>query len=115
QRIRVQTQIQLPSSSYSNEIFLGVTSFGDVAYIQGMNGSNMAMMTALVCPRMGQGVGQVTQPTIGFSTRCPGIKLITAMNMYFPTGEVARFRSPEAGIINPMTGQYVGKFSFCTY
>lgn len=115
QRLRIQTQVQLQTTLMPNEIYLGVTSFGDVAFIQGTNGSNTAMMTALVCPRMGQGVGQVSQPLIGFSSRCPGIKLITAMNMYFPSGEVAKFRSPEAGIINPMTGQYVGKFSFCTY
>lgn len=114
QRIAIQTTISgLPGVLAPNDVYLGVTSYGDVAVIVG-TGSTSATLYAYVCPRFStSGQGQITPPTVGAMSQSCQVKPITAMTMMFPDGQRAAFRDPAFGIINPMTGQKVGKFSFC--
>ncbi len=112
QKILVTSQVSLNTIVTAGDVFMGVTSYGDLAYIQG-NGSRVATLTAYICPRsMMSGQGQVTLPTLGAYTNC-GVKPITAMNMVFPDGYVAKFRDPGLGIYNLQTGQRIGSFPFC--
>jgi hypothetical protein len=113
QRIAIQTTISV-MGLIPNDVYLGVTSYGDVAVLVG-NGQNTATLYAYVCPRFStSGQGQITPPKVGaVSGASCQVKPITDMTMLFPDGQRAAFRDPAFGIINPMTGQKVGKFSFC--
>lgn len=98
QRIPIQTQIVTNSVVATNDIFVGVTSYGDVAAIIG-NGTRNPILVAYICPRSNMsGQGQISTPVLGAtSVYCRNAKPITAMNMMFPDGYMARFRDPGFG------------------
>lgn len=113
-RVAVQSQLAgLKGVVASGDVYLGVTTYGDVAVIVG-NGTNSATLYAYLCPRVGSsGQGYITPPSLGsYSIGC-NVKGITAMNVQFPDGQVAAFRDPSFGVRNPYTGQKIKNFSFC--
>lgn len=108
--------IQIPLTRFStalpaNDVYVGVTSYGDVAAVIGMQGQP-PMFMAYVCPRAfaPNGQGQlVSNPSIGsYSPKCGQVvKPIVAATLVFPGGASADFRMLDFGT---STG---APFSFC--
>ena len=96
QRSMVQVRVNMPTVVAVNDIFVGVTSYGDVAAIVG-NGTNQPLFVAYLCPRPVNGQGTLMpQILIGAYGNCQ-VKPMTAANMVFPDGTQANFRSPQYG------------------
>lgn len=105
-RQAISTRITMPTIVTNGDMYVGVTSYGDVAAIIG-NGTNQPLFVAYLCPRATSGQGTLyPQITIGAYTSC-AVKYITAANMVFPDGSQANFRAPSYGSSRQV------KFSFC--
>ena len=104
----VSTPVNIGSIVPNGDMYVGVTSLGDVAAIIG-NGTPTPTFVAYLCPRPVSGQGTLfPQITIGAYTNCV-VKYITAANMVFPDGSQANFRAPSPG------GSSLGqRFSFCS-
>jgi len=112
QRIPIQTQM-MGLNIAAGDVYIGVTSYGDVAVVAG-TGNRTATLSAYLCPRAANsGTGSITQPALNTALMGCEVKGITAMDIRFPDGQVAKFRDPSFGIRNPYTGQKIGNFSFC--
>lgn len=115
-RVQVQQPVTLPNMNMMqpNDIYVGVTSSGDVGVLVGQGGSN-AMFVGYLCNR-GVMFHQGTQPLItgvnyGSSTRC-ALKVITATTLILPTGYTPvqlNFRWLDGGRSHP----FKQPFSFC--
>jgi hypothetical protein len=104
QRMQVQLPIQnFPTVIGPNEVYVGVTSFGDVAALIGTGG--VPTFVAFLCPRMAQPLS-VSNITIGAYSQC-AFKPLTKADVRFGDGSVALFRWMDAG---NSVGQ---KFSYC--
>ena len=106
QRIQAQTQLaNFPTVIPAGDVYVGVTSFGDVGAIVGTGG--VPTFIAYVCPRtMSFSQGQLMGITLGNYSNC-AFKPISAATLRFGDGTEARFRMMDYG--NSM-GQ---KFSMC--
>jgi hypothetical protein len=106
QRIQAQTQLtNFPTVISPGDVYVGVTSFGDVGAIVGTGGA--PTFIAYICPRsMSMSQGQLMGISIGAYSEC-SFKAISAATLRFPDGTEARFRDMKFG--NSM-GQ---KFSMC--
>ena len=106
QRTVIQQQVNIGTIIVQGDMYVGVTSYGDVAAIIG-NGTANPTFVAYMCPRpTGQGI-LYPQITIGAYTNC-AVKYITAANVNFPDGSQANFRAPSPGGSSQRQ-----KFSFC--
>lgn len=107
QRQVVTTRVNIGTVVTNGDMYVGVTSFGDVAAIIG-DGTPNPTFVAYVCPRPVSGQGTLyPRITIGAYTNC-AVKYITSANMVFPDGSQANFRAPSPG------GSSAGRpFSFC--
>ena len=96
QRQLVQTRVNLGTIVTRGDVYVGVTSFGDVAAIIG-DGTHSPMLVAYLCPRPVSGQG-ILYPgiSIGAYTNC-AVKYITKANMFFPDGSQANFRALSPG------------------
>ncbi len=102
----ISTRVNIGTVVPQGEVYVGVTSFGDVAAIVG-DGSPSPTFVAYLCPRPISGQGTLMpQIKIGSYSSCR-INPITAANMVFPDGTQANFRWPQGG---SSAGR---KFSFC--
>jgi len=107
QRQLVSTRVNIGTVVTRGDMYVGVTSFGDVAAIIG-DGTPTPTFVAYLCPRPVSGQGTLyPQITIGAYTNC-AVKYITSANMVFPDGTQANFRAPSPGGSSAKT-----KFSFC--
>lgn len=106
-RTQVSVPVNIGTVVARGDMYVGVTSFGDVAAIVG-NGTSNPLFVAYLCPRGTSGQGQLyPQITIGAYTQC-AVKYITSANMVFPDGSQANFRALSPG------GSSAGRrFSFC--
>ncbi|MGE3611542.1 MAG: hypothetical protein AB7I27_18265 [Bacteriovoracaceae bacterium] len=109
---RIQQSVPLtnfPTSIAPNDIYVGVTAYGDVAAIVGTAVGQPPVFVAYLCPRSfaPAGSGQLTGITIGAYTKCL-FKPITAATMVFPGGATANFRWLDGG------SSMRQRFSFCT-
>ena len=103
----VTTRVSLPTIVTRGDMYVGVTSFGDVAAIIG-DGTNNPTFVAYLCPRPVSGQGTLfPRILLGAYTNC-AVKYITAANMVFPDGTQANFRAPSPG-----GSSLRQKFSFC--
>jgi hypothetical protein len=103
----VTTRVSMPYIVTRGEMYVGVTSFGDVAAVIG-DGSNNPTFVAYLCPRPVSGQGTLfPQILLGNATDC-AVKYITAANMAFPDGTQANFRA-----LSPGGSSLRQKFSFC--
>jgi hypothetical protein len=103
----VTTPVNIGTVVTQGDMYVGVTSFGDVAAIVG-NGTATPTFVAYLCPRPISGQGTLyPQIKIGAYTDC-AVKYITAANMVFPDGTQANFRALSPGGTSLKT-----KFSFC--
>ncbi len=114
QRQVMQTQVQVqtnpnvpPTIVPRGDMYVGVTSMGDVAAVIG-NGTMTPTFVAYLCPRPVSGQGNLyPQILVGAATVC-AFKYITAANIVFPDGSQANFRA-----LSPGGSSARQKFSFC--
>lgn len=107
QRMQVQVPLtNFPTLIPANDVYVGVTSYGDVGAIVGTGAQ--PTFIAYLCPRsMMTGQGQLRGISLGSYSQCAGFKPISAATMYFPDGTSANFRMMDFGT---STGQ---RFSMC--
>ncbi len=109
QRIPIQIALtSFPSVIAPNDLYVGVTSFGDVAVVVGQAVGSPPLFVGYMCPRSfaPNGQGQLLGVRIGSYSKCL-IKPITAATVIFPGGTSADFRWADGG---SSAGQ---RFSFC--
>lgn len=106
-------QIQIPLSNFptvipANDMYVGVTSYGDVAVMVGQGGSQPPLFVGYMCPRSftSNGQGYLAGITIGSYSNCL-FKPITKATIQFPGGASADFRMLDYG------SSMRQKFSFC--
>ena len=107
-RVQVQTNPNVPPTIVPRgDIYVGVTSMGDVAAVVG-DGTMNPTFVAYLCPRPVSGTGTLyPQILVGAATQC-AFKYITAANVVFPDGTMANFRA-----LSPGGSSNRQKFSFC--
>lgn len=96
QRQQVSSVINMPTVITRGDIYIGVTSFGDVAAIIG-NGTAQATFVAYLCPRMASVAALPQGASIGVYSGSCRAKPIVAANVYFTDGSMANFRDPRYG------------------
>lgn len=110
QRIPIQIPLtNFPTVISPGDIYVGVTSYGDVAVLAGQAANQPPVFVGYMCPRSfsPSGQGQLMGIKIGSYTNCL-FKPITAATIVFPGGTAtAEFRWLDGG---SSAGQ---KFSFC--
>lgn len=109
QRIPIQVPLtQFPTVIAPGEIYVGVTSYGDVAVLAGQAVGQPPLFEGYMCPRSfsPSGQGQLMGIKIGSYTNCL-FKPITAATVIFPGGAEAAFRWLDGG---SSAGQ---RFTFC--
>jgi hypothetical protein len=109
QRLPVQIPLtQFPTVISPGEVYVGVTSYGDVAVVAGQAPGQPPLFVAYLCPRSfsPNGQGQLLGVKIGAYSNCL-FKPITAATMVFPGGATADFRYMDGG------SSLQRRFSFC--
>ncbi len=107
QRMQIQIPLQnFPTMIPANDIYVGVTSYGDVGAIVGTGGQ--PTFVGYICPRSpATGQGQLTGIRLAPYTQCTGFKGLASATMYFPDGTNASFRLMDYGT------SMGTRFSFC--
>lgn len=108
---RIETQIPLtnfPTVIAPNDVYVGVTSYGDVAALVGTSPGQPPLFVGYMCPRSftTSGQGQLLNVTPGVSTQCI-FKPIVKAAVVFPGGASADFRMLDYG------SSMKQKFSVC--
>jgi hypothetical protein len=114
-RIMVQQPLTgYPTVIPPGDMFVGVTSYGDVAALVGQAAGQPPIFVAYLCPRSSapNGQGQIVNITTGSYSQCL-FKPMTAATMVFPGGSVANFRWLDAGTSVGVMQNTMRKFSFC--
>lgn len=109
QRMQIQVPLtQFPTVIPPGDIYVGVTSYGDVAVVAGQSPGQPPLFVAYTCPRSfaPNGQGQLLGVKIGSYSNCL-FKPITAATMVFPGGATADFRWLDGG------SSAQQRFSFC--
>lgn len=107
-RVQVQTNPNVPPTIVPRgDMYVGVTSMGDVAAVIG-DGTANPLFVGYLCPRPVSGQGTLyPQILVGAATVC-AFKYITAANIIFPDGTQANFRA-----LSPGGSSNRQKFTFC--
>lgn len=109
QRIPIQIPlVNFPTVIPPNDLYVGVTTFGDVAVLVGQPVGSPPLFVGYMCPRTfaPTGQGQLMGIKVGAYSNCL-FKPMTAATMVFPGGGSAEFRWMDGG-------SSVGRpFSFC--
>jgi hypothetical protein len=109
QRIPIQVPLtNFPTVIPPNDIYVGVTTFGDVGVVVGQAINQPPLFVGYMCPRSfsPSGQGQLMGVKIGSYSNCL-FKPITASTVVFPGGATAEFRWMDGG------SSIGAKFSFC--
>lgn len=109
QRIPISIPLtSFPTVISPNDIYVGVTSYGDVGVVVGQAINQPPLFVGYMCPRSfaPNGQGQLLGVKIGSYSNCL-LKPITAATVVFPGGGQALFRWADAG------SSANQKFSFC--
>lgn len=98
---RIQIQIPLtnfPTVIPAGDVYVGVTSYGDVAVLAGQAAGQPPIFVGYMCERSfaPTGQGQLLGIKIGSYSRC-SFKPMTAATMIFPGGATAEFRWMDGG------------------
>lgn len=98
---RIQIQIPLtnfPTVIPAGDVYVGVTSYGDVAVLAGQATGQPPIFVGYMCQRdfAPTGQGQLMGIKIGSYSKC-SFKPITAATMVFPGGATAEFRWMDGG------------------
>jgi hypothetical protein len=107
-----RTQIQVQLTGFKTvvspgDIFVGVTSYGDVAVVSGQAAGQPPLFVGYLCPRSftQAGTGQLMNVEVGANTPTCLFKPITAATIVFPGGATADFRWLDGG--NSMRQKFV--------
>lgn len=109
QRIPIQVPMtNFPTVIAPNDVYVGVTSYGDVGVMVGTAPGQPPMFVGYMCPRSfaPNGQGQLLGVKPGVSTQCL-FKPIVAATVVFPGGASADFRMMDYG------SSAKQKFTFC--
>jgi hypothetical protein len=109
QRMPIQVPLtNFPTVVPPGDIYVGVTSFGDVAVLAGQAAGQPPLFVGYMCPRSfsPSGQGQLMGVKIGSYSNCL-FKPMTAATVVFPGGGTAEFRWMDGG------SSMRQKFSFC--
>jgi hypothetical protein len=109
QRIPIQIPLtNFPTVIPPNDIYVGVTSYGDVGVVVGQAVNQPPMFVGYMCPRSfsPSGQGQLMGVKIGSYSNCL-FKPITASTIVFPGGGTAEFRWLDGG------SSMGTRFTFC--
>ncbi len=109
QRMAIQVPLtNFPTVIPPNDIYVGVTSWGDVAVLVGTQAGQPPLFVGYMCPRAfaQTGSGQLQGVKIGAYSQCL-FKPMTAATVVFPGGGLAEFRWLDGG---NSVGQ---RFTFC--
>ena len=107
QRMKIQFPLTgYPSVVPANDIYVGVTTAGDVALLVG-KGDNNPLFVAFMCQRSyaAGAAGQLMDIATGTSTRCAFKPLVRATMMIPGSSQPLYFRYLEGGRLNPQNGQ----------
>jgi hypothetical protein len=99
QRITIQQPLtNFPTVIAPNDVYVGVTSYGDVAALVGTAPGQPPMFVGYLCPRSfaTSGQGQILGVKTGSYTNCL-IKPIVAATVALPGGATADFRMMDYG------------------
>ena len=108
-RIPIQVpMLNFPTVIPPNDVYVGVTSFGDVAVLVGQALNQPPLFVGYMCPRSfsPSGQGQLTGVKVGSYSNCL-FKPMTAATVIFPGGGTAEFRWVDGG------SSAGTKFNFC--
>ncbi len=99
-----RSQIQVALTGFKTQvspgdIYVGVTSYGDVAVVSGQSAGQPPLFVAYLCPRSftQSGTGQLSNVQLGANTPTCLFKPITAATVVFPGGATADFRWLDGG------------------
>lgn len=98
---QARTQVQIPLTNFptvipANDVYVGVTSFGDVAAIVG-TASGSPTFIGYICMRtQASGQGQLRGISLGSYSNC-AFKPLLAADMIFADGAIAKFRWMDGG------------------
>lgn len=109
QRIQIQQPlVNFPTVVSPGDVYVGVTSYGDVGVVAGTALGQPPVFVGYMCPRAFSqaGSGQLFDIGIGAYTQC-AFKPLWKATMVLPGGETARFRMMDYG------SSMRQKFSFC--
>lgn len=109
QRMPIQVLlVNFPSVIAPGDVYVGVTSYGDVAVLAGGAPGQPPVFEGYMCPRSfsPSGQGQLMNIKIGAYTNCL-FKPITAATVVFPGGATAEFRMLD------FKSSTLQKFTFC--
>lgn len=124
QRVPIQVPlVNFPTVIAPGEVYVGVTTFGDVAVVAGQAPGQPPLFEGYMCPRSfsPSGQGQLLGIKIGAYSNCL-FKPLTAATVVFPGGGTAEFRFMDGGTSVPaqpgtppdrVTQFGLMKFSFC--
>lgn len=99
--MQARTQVQIPLTNFPTvvspqDVYVGVTSFGDVGAIVGTQ-SGVPTFIGYICMRsQASGQGQLSGISLGSYSNCM-FKPISAATMAFADGTLARFRMMDFG------------------
>lgn len=99
QRVTIQIPLtQFPTVIPAGDVYVGVTSYGDVAVMAGQATGQPPLFVGYMCPRSfaANGQGQLLGIKIGSYSRC-SFKPMTAATVMFPGGATAEFRWMDGG------------------
>lgn len=109
QRVMVQQPLPgFPTVIAPGDVYVGVTSVGDVGVIAGTGAGQPPVFVGYMCPRpfSQSGTGQISNIGIGAYTQCL-VKPLWKATMYIPGDAPANFRMLDYG------SSQGRKFSFC--
>lgn len=106
--------IQFPLTGYptpipAGDVYVGVTTAGDVAALVGQGPGVPPLFRAFICQRMaaGNGQGQLMDLALGTATRC-NVKPLVRATLYIPgLSQPLYFRQLDGGRLNPQNGQMI--------
>ncbi len=100
QRVTIQVPLMGFRTQVSpGDIYVGVTSYGDVAVVAGQGIGQPPIFVAYLCPRSftQSGTGQLSNVEVGANTPTCLFKPITRATVVFPGGATADFRWLDGG------------------
>lgn len=115
QRLPIQVPlVNFPGVISPGDVYVGVTSYGDVAVVTGGAPGSPPMFIGYMCPRSFAqgGQGQLMDVKIGAYTQCI-FKPITAAIVAFPGGASANFRMLDGGTSFGFSRNMFQPFPFC--
>lgn len=115
-RMRIQFPLQgYPTAVQQGDLYVGVTTAGDVAVLVGQGGANPPLFIAFMCQRAyaTSGQGQLADLAIGTATKCMVKPLVRATMVVPGFPQPLYFRQLDGGRLDPQSGRMVPYSGIC--